>query len=376
MQGARTRREAVIAARSVANSPAREDRDQRGRPQLGAHHDGAGQESAARVAPGPDRHRDRRRARWWRSGMLRPGARLDRIHEVMGGRRVHDRDRPRAGRAARTRCGHRTSARSTFESTRSTRLRSTTHDSELRSPRRLRRLGGEVRRASSGRRRSRSEANRQGRTMAALTMKELLEAGVHFGHQTKRWNPKMQKYIFGERNGIYIIDLQKTLKKFREAYAFMRDLAAHGGTVLFVGTKKQAQEAVLEEAAPLRAVLRQPPLAGRHPDQLRDDPEVHRAPQEARRDEGDGRVRAAAQEGSARAGARAREAARRRWSASRTWTGCPPPSSSSIRRRRHRGRGGAPARHPDRGHRGHQLRSHRHRLPGPGQRRRHPRRCA
>ena len=84
--------------------------------------------------------------------------------------------------------------------------------------------------------------------MAALTMKELLEAGVHFGHQTKRWNPKMQKYIFGERNGIYIIDLQKTLKKFREAYAFVRDLGAGGGTLLFVGTKKQAQEAVLEEA--------------------------------------------------------------------------------------------------------------------------------
>ena len=81
-----------------------------------------------------------------------------------------------------------------------------------------------------------------------VTMKELLEAGVHFGHQTKRWNPKMQKYIFGERNGIYIIDLQKTLKKFREAYAFIRDLAAGGGTVLFVGTKKQAQETVFEEA--------------------------------------------------------------------------------------------------------------------------------
>ena len=85
--------------------------------------------------------------------------------------------------------------------------------------------------------------------MAALTMKELLEAGVHFGHQTKRWNPKMQKYIFGERNGIYIIDLQKTLKKFREAYAYVRDLAAGGGTVLFVGTKKQAQETVFEEAS-------------------------------------------------------------------------------------------------------------------------------
>ena len=84
--------------------------------------------------------------------------------------------------------------------------------------------------------------------MAALTMKELLEAGVHFGHQTKRWNPKMQKYIFGERNGIYIIDLQKTLKKFREAYAFVRELSAGGGTALFIGTKKQAQETVFEEA--------------------------------------------------------------------------------------------------------------------------------
>jgi small subunit ribosomal protein S2 len=84
--------------------------------------------------------------------------------------------------------------------------------------------------------------------MATPSMKELLEAGVHFGHQTRRWNPKMQKYIFGERNGIYIIDLQKTLKKFREAYAYVRDLAADGGTLLFVGTKKQAQEAVLEEA--------------------------------------------------------------------------------------------------------------------------------
>src|SRR5262252_1457894 len=84
--------------------------------------------------------------------------------------------------------------------------------------------------------------------MATLTMKELLEAGVHFGHQTKRWNPKMQKYIFGERNGIYIIDLQKTLKKFRDAYAFVRDLSSQGGSVLFIGTKKQAQETVFEEA--------------------------------------------------------------------------------------------------------------------------------
>jgi small subunit ribosomal protein S2 len=79
-------------------------------------------------------------------------------------------------------------------------------------------------------------------------MKELLEAGVHFGHQTKRWNPKMKKYIFGKRNGIYIIDLQKTLKLFKEASAFIADLAGQGKRILFVGTKRQAQDAILEEA--------------------------------------------------------------------------------------------------------------------------------
>lgn len=79
-------------------------------------------------------------------------------------------------------------------------------------------------------------------------MKQLLEAGVHFGHQTKRWNPKMKPYIFGARNGIYIIDLQQTVKMFREAYDFVRNIAAQGGKVLFVGTKKQAQEAIKEEA--------------------------------------------------------------------------------------------------------------------------------
>jgi small subunit ribosomal protein S2 len=79
-------------------------------------------------------------------------------------------------------------------------------------------------------------------------MKELLEAGVHFGHQTKRWNPKMKEYIFGERNGIYIIDLQKTLKMFKEASKFVQDLAAEGKIVLFVGTKRQAQDAISEEA--------------------------------------------------------------------------------------------------------------------------------
>lgn len=84
--------------------------------------------------------------------------------------------------------------------------------------------------------------------MAVISMKQLLEAGVHFGHQTRRWNPKMAKYIFTERNGIYIIDLQKTVKKVDEAYNFVRELAAEGGNVLFVGTKKQAQDTIKEEA--------------------------------------------------------------------------------------------------------------------------------
>ena len=84
--------------------------------------------------------------------------------------------------------------------------------------------------------------------MAVVSMKQLLEAGVHFGHQTRRWNPKMAPYIFTERNGIYIIDLQKTVKKLEEAYMFVRDLSAEGGEVLFVGTKKQAGDSVKEEA--------------------------------------------------------------------------------------------------------------------------------
>ncbi len=84
--------------------------------------------------------------------------------------------------------------------------------------------------------------------MSVVAMKQLLEAGVHFGHQTRRWNPKMAEYIFTERNGIYIIDLQKTVKKIEEAYAFVRDVAAAGEEILFVGTKKQAQESIKEEA--------------------------------------------------------------------------------------------------------------------------------
>ncbi len=84
--------------------------------------------------------------------------------------------------------------------------------------------------------------------MSVISIKQLLEAGVHFGHHTRRWNPKMAEYIFTERNGIYIIDLQKTVKKFEEAYMFVRDIAAENGTILFVGTKKQAADAIKDEA--------------------------------------------------------------------------------------------------------------------------------
>ena len=86
--------------------------------------------------------------------------------------------------------------------------------------------------------------------MAVVTMKQLLEAGVHFGHQTRRWNPKMKRFIFGERNGIYIIDLQPDPVRINTAYSYVRDLVADGGTVMFVGTKKQTQDPVAEFASP------------------------------------------------------------------------------------------------------------------------------
>jgi small subunit ribosomal protein S2 len=93
------------------------------------------------------------------------------------------------------------------------------------------------------------EKTQEEKSMSTVTMKQLLEAGVHFGHQTKRWNPKMKEYIFGSRNGIYIIDLQKTVRLFKEAYKFIVDTCSKGGTILFIGTKKQAQDSILEEAS-------------------------------------------------------------------------------------------------------------------------------
>ena len=109
-----------------------------------------------------------------------------------------------------------------------------------------------------------------------VTMKQLLEAGVHFGHQTRRWNPKMRRFIFGERNGIYIIDLQQTLARIETAYGFVRDLVADGGTVLFIGTKKQAQDPIREPRRAVRHAVHQRALARRHAHQLRDHRQARR----------------------------------------------------------------------------------------------------
>ena len=144
--------------------------------------------------------------------------------------------------------------------------------------------------------------------MANITMKELLEAGVHFGHQTKRWNPKMKEYIFGERNGIYIIDLQKTLKMFKEASKFVTDLTSSGKLILFVGTKRQAQDAIAEEATRCGHAVHQLALAGRTADQLGDGAEVGEAAAGARRHVDRRPLRAADQEGSHQARARAQVA--------------------------------------------------------------------
>ena len=147
--------------------------------------------------------------------------------------------------------------------------------------------------------------NNQGGPLAVeITMKELLEAGVHFGHQTRRWNPKMKEYIFGERNGIHIIDLQKTLKMFREASRFVSELASQGRVILFVGTKRQAQEAISEEGAALRHVFRQSPMAGRNADQLGHAAEIHQAAEDAQGHDRGWTHGAAIEKGSRQAGAR------------------------------------------------------------------------
>ena len=118
--------------------------------------------------------------------------------------------------------------------------------------------------------------------MAVVTMRQLIESGTHFGHQTKRWNPKMKRFIFTERNGIYIIDLTQTLGYIDRAYDFVSETVAHGGTIMFVGTKRQAQEADRRAGRPRRHAVRHRALARRHAHQLPDGLQAPAAPQGAR----------------------------------------------------------------------------------------------
>ena len=201
--------------------------------------------------------------------------------------------------------------------------------------------------------------------MPQVTMRQMLEAGVHFGHQTRYWNPRMAPYIFGARGKIHIINLEKTLPLFTDAMNFISALAQKRGTILFVGTKRSARDAVKEEASRCGMPLHLAALARRHADQLPHRQAVGRAPQ-GTRDDGDRRqLREAGQARSAGAEPRARKARK----LARRHQGHEPPAGRAVRHRhrprRHRGQGSQEARHS--GHRGgrYQLRS------GPG-RLRHP----
>ena len=152
--------------------------------------------------------------------------------------------------------------------------------------------------------------------MAVVTMRQLLGAGVHFGHQTRRWNPKMRRYILGERNGIYLIDLRKTLDGIDQAYAYVRDMVADGGNILFVGTKKQTQGPVAEYADGLRDAVREPAVAGRDAHQLHHRLGAGEAHAGAPDHAGGRRLRRHAQEGGPPPRPRAREAAAGTWAAS------------------------------------------------------------
>ena len=205
-----------------------------------------------------------------------------------------------------------------------------------------------------------------------LPLRSLLDAGVHFGHQTKRWNPKMRPFIYGARNGIHIIDLDQTARLFARAYNFVVDTVGRGGHILMVGTKRQAQEIVREEATRSAQLLRRQPLAGRHAHQLPDDQDGPRAHAPARAHEGRRDVPVGHEEGSLapREGARAlREVPRRSEE-----HGLAP--GRDVRHRPgqgdHRRSRGEQDRHPGHRDHGHQLRSGQDQLRHPGQRRRDP----
>ena len=207
--------------------------------------------------------------------------------------------------------------------------------------------------------------------MASLSMRQMLEAGVHFGHQTRFWNPKMAPFIFGERNKIHIINLERTLPLYNDAASFVKGVVADGGKVLFVGTKRSARDAIQAEASALRHALRQPALAGRHAHQLQDHPPVDQAPARARGAARLRRARAPQQERSADAAPRDGQADAQ----PRRHQGHELAAGRAVRRGRRprgdRGARGAQARHPGGRDRRQQLLAGRHRLRDPGQRRRH-----
>ena len=211
--------------------------------------------------------------------------------------------------------------------------------------------------------------------MAVVTMRQLLESGVHFGHQTRRWNPKMKRFIMTERNGIYIIDLQQSLAYIDRSYAFIKETVAKGGTVMFVGTKKQAQEAIAEQATRVgMPYVNQRWLGG----MLTNFQTVHQRINRLKElDEIDFDDVA----GSSRTKKELLQMRRERDKLNKSLGGIREMSRTAGRRldRRHqqgapRRRGGAQAAHPDHRHPGLQLRPRPGRLPDPGQRRRHPRR--
>ena len=209
-----------------------------------------------------------------------------------------------------------------------------------------------------------------------FTMRQLLEAGVHFGHQAHRWNPKMASYIFGTRNNIHIIDLAQSVPMLHRALQAVSDTAAKGGRILFVGTKRQAQDAICRRRQAVGAVLRQFALARRHADQLENDFGLDLAPAQARRDAQFRRCRRLHQERAPHHAARARQArplARRHQGHGRR---ARPVVRDRHQQGRHRHQGSAPAQYSGRGHRRHQFRSGRHHLCHSGQRRRQPRRHA
>ena len=159
--------------------------------------------------------------------------------------------------------------------------------------------------------------------MASMSMRQMLEAGVHFGHQTRFWNPKMAQFIFGERNRIHIINLEKTLPLYNEAAGFIRQVVADGGHVLFVGTKRSAREAIATGGRALRHALRQPSLARRHAHEFQDRAPVDQAPRRARRDGGERHARSSTASAKRRGCAASAKSSSAASAASRKWTALP-----------------------------------------------------